>query len=499
MNINPNWMPMHWPCGPLEAARLAARRTVAPGAKEALAAWVNPQSLELLKGTPVNCLVIPWAAGISEDRAHQQAVTELIRAATAQGIRCVGIVATKQASGPVVEEGLKAGLAALVVESSGGLPKDAPVVLRLPRGGTPWESATSVFSIKDNLWPGLQLDNVQEGDMASAGPTGVPWVNSNGWLTLLARRLSREKTVWLEYEPPETSDLTRPANYSLAVADSAAYGSRWVVQLDEHLRAGLIQKDPRALKVWERLVASLAFFRAHSDWSAFQPAGFLTVISDFRGDREPLATEVLNLLARRHVQYKIIERSVANSAPLANLKAVLWVDEVAPSADVRARFLAFARRGGLLIAPTNWGPSGARAGTGGLLGRYDLYALGKGRIAVPKQGFADPYELAVDTHLLLSRRNDWVRVFNINAANAYCSTDAHGRRLLVRFLNYASSGSADFVSAWVRTTRQMARFWGLDSKEAVALRGVPSRGGIEFQLPSISSYAALEFELQGRR
>ena len=57
-----------------------------------------------------------------------------------------------------------------------------------------------------------------------AGPTGVPWVNSNAWFSLLAGRMAPGKTVWLDFDPPEESTLAHPANYPLAVADSEAYG-----------------------------------------------------------------------------------------------------------------------------------------------------------------------------------------------------------------------------------------------------------------------------------
>ena len=43
---------------------------------------------------------------------------------------------------------------------------------------------------------------------------------------------------------------------------------------------------------------------------------------------------------------------------------------------------------------------------------YKMYNVGKGQIAVAEEGFQDPYQVAVDTHLLVSRRNDLVRLYN---------------------------------------------------------------------------------------
>jgi hypothetical protein len=490
---------MRWPCGPLEEARLAAKQALTSKTKETLAAWADPQSLDLIQGTPVNCLVVPWAAGTAGDQEHQQRLGPLLRAGTASGISFVGTIGTSPERGPVIDAGLRAGLAAFMIESLEGLPKDAPAILRVPRGGIPWESATSIFIIRENLWPGLGMDNVKEDDTASGGPTGVPWVNSNGWLSLLARRLAGGKRIWLEYDPPESSDLAHPADYAMAVADSRAYDSHWVISLDERLRVGLVQKDPRASSVWESITDSLTFFKEKGEWASYQPMGYLAVVSDFRGDNEFLSTEVLNLLSRRHVQYKIVESSKVASVSLTHLKAVLWIDDVAPDDAVRARLLAFVRDGGLLIAPANWGPSGLKLTRGGLLDRYEVRALGKGRIAVPREGFQDPYDVAVDAHLLLSRRNDWVRVFNAMAVNACCTSDAEGRKLLVQLLNYASADKDHAVSVWIRAASRTAHFWQLDSREPIPLRGGPSRGGAEYRLPSISAYSALEFDMQGGR
>ncbi len=520
---------MDWPCGPLAVARLAAKQAITPELKETLEAWAKPQALEILQGSPVNCLIVPWAEGSAEDQGQQQSLEPLLRAAKERGISFVGTVAGKQDHGPIFSAGTQAGLAAFMVESLEGVPKDAPVILRTPRSGVPWESVTPTFCLTGNLWPRLGLDTVKEADEASAGPTGVPWVNSNGWLSLLARNLSRPKprtildprrsnvssditrlsldlvlyrispgkTVWLDYDPPESSDLDHPAGYALAVADGCAYGSRWVISLDDHLRRGLTQKDPRAIGIWEKIVSTVGFFNGKGSWTSFRPRGFLAVVSDFRGDNESLATEILNLLARRHVQYKIIERSIWPRLRLDGLKAVLWVDSAEPDFVRKPQLRSFVEQGGLLIAPKPWWPVKSAPKSGGLLDHFQVYSFGNGSIAVPREGMTDPYEVAFDTHMLMSRRNDLVRIFNVTACNTLCTADLSGRKRLVQILNYASSGRQDLASIWVRTTNRTARYWSLGAAEPVTLRGVRSRGGWEFQLPFISTYAALEFDLRG--
>ena len=95
MNLDPKWVPMKWPCGPLEWARRSKGKKPDAGLKETLDAWAQPAALEILKGTPVNCLVVEWADGAPEDAAQQEALKPLVEAGRAKGISFVGTVAAK--------------------------------------------------------------------------------------------------------------------------------------------------------------------------------------------------------------------------------------------------------------------------------------------------------------------------------------------------------------------------------------------------------------------
>ena len=85
----------------------------------------------------------------------------------------------------------------------------------------------------------------------------------------------------------------------------------------------------------------------------------------------------MNLLNRRHVQFKVMERSKALLIPMPGVKALLWLDKDAPSAEQTAKSLAFVRQGGLLIAPTYWGPAGVKPTEGTL--RLPIKCIMSGR------------------------------------------------------------------------------------------------------------------------
>ena len=491
MNLDKRWVPMKWPCGPLEIARRNRSKSLNAELKETLEAWEQPSTLKLLRGTPINCLIVDWAYGEPEDSAQMQALKPLLEAGRRLGISFVGKVAAKDSSGAAVGAARAAGLSAVMLEEASAQSSGLPAILQFPRDKVAWETASTIFSARENVWPGVNLGTM-EGDTAIAGPTGIPWVNSNGWFTLLAGELASGKTLWLDFDPPEASNVLHPPPYDLAIADSQAYGSRWIISLDDKLRAALPKGNPQAMGVWAKMCEALAFFESHREWEAFKSQGILAVISDFRGKNAYLSGEVLNLLSRRGVQFQIFERS----KPLrsnAGMKAILWLDAEVPSAEQQSDLLAFVRQGGLVIASAYWGSPEVKPTKKDPSLQYKMYNVGTGQIAVAEEGFRDPYQVAVDTHLLVSRRNDLVRLYNPEATNCRASIDPGHEKRLVQVLNY-SSEPADFVTVWVNARAQSARLWRLDAKYALTLQGVAVTRGTDFGLPQLSVYCALEFE-----
>ena len=492
MNLDSKWVPMKWPCGPLEIARRNKAKSLNADLKEMLEACGQPSSLELLKGTPINCLIVDWANGKPEDSAQQQALKPLLDAGRRLGISFVGKVALKEGPGAAVAAGRAAGLSAVMLADASGQSFDLPAILQLEREKVSAETASTIFSTKENAWPGLNLDTMN-GDTAMAGPTASPWVNSNGWFSLLAGKLAPGKTLWLDFDPPDSSSLLHPANYGLAIADSRAYGSRWIITLDDGLRAGLTKGNAQAKGVWGKLCEAVTFFENHSEWEAFEPQGILAVISDFHGDNAYLAEEVLNLLNRKQVQFQIVERSKSLQARTQGLKAILWLDKEAPSAEQHSQLLDFVRQGGLVIAAAYWGPPEVKPTRKDPSLQYMMYNVGEGQMAVSEGEFQSPDQVAVDTHLLVSRRNDLVRLYNPESTNCHSSIDPGLKKRLVQVLNY-SLKPADSVTLWVNAQVGSARLWRLETRDALTLQGVAAAPGSDFGLPPLPVYCALEFE-----
>ena len=95
-------------------------------------------------------------------------------------------------------------------------------------------------------WPGVRSSRSRAD--ADAGPTGVPWVDSNGWAVRLASATHPESRAWIEAAPAKQ---VFPSSYLTAIADTAAYGGRWIVTLDDALAGGIARGNANALATWK--------------------------------------------------------------------------------------------------------------------------------------------------------------------------------------------------------------------------------------------------------
>jgi hypothetical protein len=85
-------VPLRWPSGPIEITHREKQGTLTPQARQILERWHNPAALDILKGTPVDCLVLSWAAGFPEDARQQKTAAPLLEAARQRGLAVVGWV-----------------------------------------------------------------------------------------------------------------------------------------------------------------------------------------------------------------------------------------------------------------------------------------------------------------------------------------------------------------------------------------------------------------------
>lgn len=334
-------------------------------------------------------------------------------------------------------------------------------------------------------WPGVRSSRGRAD--ASAGPTGVPWVDSNGWAVRLSAALHPDSGVWVNAAPPK---FVFPSSYLTAVADSAAYGGRWIVTLDDALAEGVAKGNETALRTWKTIGDAAAFFAARKTWSAYVPAATVAVISAFTGDDEFFSSEMLNLLARAGQHYRVLPKGNVKAGSLAGLRAAIYADAQPPSPALRKELAAFVEAGGLLITTPVWGEPASRQTTHP---RYYGWAQGKGRIARAIDAPADPYEMAQDAAVLISHRYDLVRFWNSGAYGSCYAVSPDRKQAVAHLLFYANRGP-DAATVRIAGPYRKVKASTVDQPD-IKVETVAQKDAVEVHLPQVSQYVALELTI----
>jgi len=383
-----------------------------------------------------------------------------------------------------------------LVADGGGVPESVAVQAR-QKGLTlvdPAAPPADVFIAKGE-WPGVLAAEAPTAPApsgapdADAGPTGNPWVDSNGWKIRLESVRHPGARVWVDARP---KGQPSPDSYALALADSAAYGGRWIISLDDRFAADVARGQADALAAWKKIAAAARFFDDRKAWSGYAPEAVVGIVSDFAGDNEYMGGELLNLVARTNQQYRVLLKNKLSPASFANLRAVIYGDATAPGAALKSAIMAFVQAGGLLITHPKWGIAPGMRASNQDNERYVWRTSGKGRIAFAKSEFDDPWAIAQESVLLISHRYDLLRFWNGGSVGSYYTMAPDRKRALVHILFYADQGPQE-AGVRVAGNYRSAKLWTLDGKSS-RIEMVPQKDAVELHLPAVAQYAAAELE-----
>ncbi len=351
-------------------------------------------------------------------------------------------------------------------------------------------------AVVDGEWPGVKLTETGAVDRAAAGPTGAPWVDSNGWRIRLAAALHPGNRIWLSAYPKKPRLFTE--SYVMGIADAAAHGGRWIISLDDQLASGLSDRKPDALRTWQKMAGAAAFFATRRAWAGYRPEAIIGIVSDFTGPNEFMTHEILNLVARTNQQYLILPKGRITLSSFEGLRAVVYADEQPPAPALRGQILAFVEAGGMLITGPKWGALPGARSAAEEHPRYSLHILGKGRVAVATPDFEDPYLVANDSAVLISHRYELLRFWNVGALGSYFAARPDGTGAVVQMLFYSA---ARFGNLTMRVAGQYraARLWTLDQPAPAKVEMEAHKDAVELHLPPLSQYAAVEFEAGAAR
>jgi hypothetical protein len=426
------WVPVRWTGGPLELAWRTRAKTLPADAavRDALTRWYEPATLTLLEDSSVNCLLVTWSAPADApvEAQQHQLVKVYAEAAHKRGLAVLGLVYAAGDASKIAADAALAALDGLVLEGEfdpefpDALRKAAGsmLVVEIAKDGAPWRWKPAPIVAVAGVAPSAR--NLSEMGIRGA-PSSEPWIQSNIWLVRSFGLAAPSPAVWISSQ----FENALAVDYARAVADAAAAGGRWIVSLEDTLRAKLRSRDAAALEVWHRVSSYLKFAEGHAAWRALAPYGNVGIVIDPASAKQDFADEYLNLVTRRQVPYRLVARSGLNAVAVAKLRALVATELDPPSAAERKLLHDFAENGGLVIAGPTWGNAPKTE-------PFVELPAGKGRVVVYKD--PDPETLARDLKELLSDEDLGVVPFNVPSVITLASGGGPGQPLVVQLVNY---------------------------------------------------------------
>ena len=483
------WVPLRWTGGPLELAWRARAKTLPADAavRDALARWYEPATLSLLEDSPANCLLITWSAPAEAavEAGQQQLVKVYAEAAHKRGLAVLGLVYAAGDASKIAADAARAALDGLVLEGEfapefpAALGKAAGpmLVVEIAKDAAPWRwKPAPIVAVAGVAPSGRNLSEIG----IRGSPSSEPWIESNIWLVRSFGVASPSRPVWISSRLENASAV----DYARAVADAAAAGGRWIVSLDDALRAKLRARDPTALEAWLRLSSYLKFAESHAAPRALAAYGNVGIVLDPASTKQDLADEYLSLVARRQVPYRLVARSGLNAAAMGKFRALVATELDPPSAAERKLLEDFAGNGGLLITGPSWGGAPKTE-------PFAEIPAGKGRVVVYKD--PDPEAVARDLKELLSDDDLGVVPFNVPSVITFASGGAPGQPLLVQLLNYFDH-PVEAITLRVAGRFRSARLETPEGSAAVNLPLRSAEGRTEVTIPKLLLWGAVSLE-----
>ncbi len=431
----------------------------------------NPKTLDLLSGTPINCLLV------------SSYTPEFVSRAAAHGVAALAVLKPGGDPTDAAHKAMHAGLQGIVLE--GEFPKgtaarvrdalaDTHAVVveltsraRMPLGGT-----DPIVGTYQGVWPGIQvLDN----GAAKAAPSGSPWIDTNTGFIRSVRAWG-PASVWLGYLPPAHTVITGQG-YLAAISDAEMAGAHWIVALDDDFSARLERGDPAAAKDWQAMGQVLRFFAAHAEWQGLRSYGKLAVVQDH--DDALLSGGILDMIAAKHTPLRAIpgQRLSAESLDGASMAVDVDADSLTP--EQREILKNFARRGGtVLTAPPGWkGQS----------------AMQPDQITLDKAELDRLNDIWHDVQTMTGRKNLGARLFNVSSMLSNVLSSDDGKRVVVELVNY-SAYPIENVTVQVVGTFKHAHLMAPDGTEKDLEVYTTDEGGTGVDIERVSACASVRLD-----
>ncbi len=438
-------------------------------------AWVparwasnDPQSLDLLRSTPINCLLVErksWSKSFASSAA-------------ASGVAVLGVVREPATAVDAAREAVHLGMTGVVLEGDfpDSVPRSLsdsriPYVQLAPRSKLHLESTERVSGTYQGVWPGVEVQ--KDGETKSA-PSGAPWIDTNTGFLRFERALTNGP-IWIGNIPPANTVISI-ARYIQTIGDAAMSGARWIVSLDDDFNRRLLAREPKAMAGWKEIGEALKFYEDHDDWRTWQARSDLAVVED-ASSGALLSGGILDMIAVKHTPVRPLPPERLSPQSLKGLTMAADVDPGALTAPQHDALQAFTRAGGTLLnAPPGW-----------------KFVLPKdGGITLDAASLQQLDEIWKELNSLTGRKNLGVRLFNVSTMISNLVQAPTGKPVLLHLINY-SDYPVDSITVHVAGQYTKASLFA-PGTSPIELKPYAVEEGTGVDIDKINTVAALLLE-----
>ena len=293
-------------------------------------------------------------------------------------------------------------------------------------------------ALTNGLWPGIGKPAAVSGRGDETASASIePWVDSNGYWIGYLRALYPSRPPVLGYLPDKLGDRAVPFDsLELALIEAWTAGGNYILAVEPHYRAALLQNEPKATAAWQQLGRTARWLREHI--SLFrQPA--LPIVTALV-DSGAATAEISNLLYRRHVSPYLCP-AASPPAPDPRRLALVAANLKRPEPELVKRIMAHAEAGTSVITAAlpaqQWWQSPALKSVRSEPDR-EFYTYGKGQVVAYRRPVVDPSEFALDVIDIITHKSRAVRLWNALAAIALVTDSPQKGERLLHVINYGS-------------------------------------------------------------
>ncbi|MFN7998034.1 MAG: hypothetical protein U0Q18_30720 [Bryobacteraceae bacterium] len=433
--------------------------------------WTDPKTLDLLAGTPVNCLLL------------NSYTPEFAKQATDRGIVTLALIQPGGDPAEAARKALHDGIQGIVLE--GEFPKGtasrvrdlltgshAVVVELTSRAHLPLGGPDPIIATYQGVWPGIQ---VMENGAAKAAPSGSPWIDTNTGFIRSVRAWG-PAAVWLGYLPPAHTVITGE-RYLQAIADAEMAGARWILALDDDLSGRLQHGDAAALKDWHSMMQTLRFYESHPEWLSLVPYGRLAVVQD--PSDALLSGGILDMIGAKQTPVRAIPGQRLTTDSLKGATMAVNVDADALTPEQRKILQEFTRAGAtVLTAPPGWKGQSATQ---------------PGQITLDKDELDRLNEIWHDVQTMIGHKNLGARLFNVSSMLSNVLSTPDDKQVVVQLVNY-SSYPIENVAVQVVGTFKHARLLTPDGTEKNLEVYTTDEGGSGVDIDRVGACATVRLD-----